>query len=228
MERSQIDAAHVIPRYLAGQLSTEEASAFEEAYSRDPELVAEIERVLRIKEGLASLRDHDELSSLLRPAPRRPSWSGLATAAAVAVLAIGLSWHELRRSRDSTALATAVLSSSHSSRLPVLRSYMLAHTREATPALVVPLSARAGVIELRVLPSLPATQAPYVVRLTRLEGSTRKAIAQIDSLAAGSDRYVSIYLDQRQLSAGDYEISLTPAQGTADSQDIERFTLRVK
>ena len=57
MDRLQIDAEHVIARYLAGQLSAAEENGFEEYAAGHPEIFREIESTLRMKEGLAVLRD---------------------------------------------------------------------------------------------------------------------------------------------------------------------------
>ena len=88
MDRHTIDQQHIIARYLAGQLSTAESAAFEAHYTSHPEVVREIERTLRLKEGLAVLRDRGELDALLQ---QRNYWRpAMGLAAGIAVLVIGV------------------------------------------------------------------------------------------------------------------------------------------
>src|SRR4029453_3357903 len=65
MERQRIDDEHIVARYLAGQLDEAEAAAFEKHYENDRDVVREIERTLRMKEGLAVLNERGELDALM-------------------------------------------------------------------------------------------------------------------------------------------------------------------
>ena len=88
MDRNQIEAEHIVARYLADQLSPAEAEAFESYYTQHPSMVREIEYELRLKEGLATLRDRGQLDALLKA--RRWRWAlPLSIAAAVAGAALG-------------------------------------------------------------------------------------------------------------------------------------------
>ena len=48
MDRLQIDAEHVIARYLAGQLSRAEEDGFEDYAASHPEIFREVESTLRM------------------------------------------------------------------------------------------------------------------------------------------------------------------------------------
>lgn len=61
---NRIEADHVVERYLAGQLSPSGVHDFEEHYVKQTGAVRLIEQVLRLKEGLAALRESGELDQL--------------------------------------------------------------------------------------------------------------------------------------------------------------------
>jgi hypothetical protein len=228
MEQTQADTAQLIPRYLAGQLSAEEAAAFEEAYSRDPRLVAEIERVLRLKEGLAVLRERGELNVLLRRSPRPRWWVGLAAAAAVVAVVVGVNWYQRHGAGEPQLSSVPMLSLVVSPASPVVRSYTLVRIRGAAPPIDIPESPQPGAIELRILPSGVPSPQGYAVRLTKLEGSARHPIGRADSVAAAADRYVRVYIDRHRLSRGDYEISVAAESAGLESSPADRFALRVR
>src|SRR3954469_6694082 len=90
MDAKLIAERHVIERYLAGQLSDDEADAFEEFLEAHPELTRDVERIARMKTGFAVLERGGALTELLAPrgAPRARRVAWIATAAVV-VLALG-------------------------------------------------------------------------------------------------------------------------------------------
>src|SRR4051812_47740139 len=106
MERQRIDDEHLIARYLAGQLTARDAEDFEAHYAQDPDTVREIERVLRLKEGLAILRERGELDELLRARPAYQRWQpALGLAAGLLVVIVGL-WFWVGRTTASPIGAT--------------------------------------------------------------------------------------------------------------------------
>ena len=89
MDAKQIAELHVIERYLADQLTDEEAHAFEAYVEAHPEVTRDIENISRMKAGLASLRQRGELAPLLvAERPRKPLWFLLAAAAAAVLVAV--------------------------------------------------------------------------------------------------------------------------------------------
>jgi len=64
VDRDQIDGEQIIERYLANQLSPTVVQDFEAHYAKHPRVVRDIELVLRLKEGLATLADRGEFDGL--------------------------------------------------------------------------------------------------------------------------------------------------------------------
>jgi cytochrome c-type biogenesis protein CcmH/NrfG len=102
MDRAEIESEHVVSRYLAGQLSDADETAFNEYARRHPEVFQDVELTLRMKEGLAVLRDRGELKPLLRDRHWRLS-STVAAASVVIVVALTL-WTWLHVSHPQTAV----------------------------------------------------------------------------------------------------------------------------
>jgi hypothetical protein len=216
----------LVPRYLAEQLTEDEAAAFEDALLLDPKTVADLELTLKLKEALAVLRDRGELASLLRPVPRRPWFLNVAAAALIILVLGGILWQ--RGLIPNLQSNTPALIAGNRRSLPVLGSFVLMRTREPSSVVDVPIQPRAGVIEVRVLPALFASGGRYTVRLVRLEATGGKNLGKIESLAPSQDRYVTVYLDQNRLTPGDYELSVAPTSAEASVTEADRFRLRVR
>jgi hypothetical protein len=100
MDRAHIQRNQIAARYLAGDLSDEEAQDFERAFLGDPSLIEDIELTARLRAGLAEL---DRRGELVRDKARRslrPSLPpfGLAASlvAAVALATSGYLYYENR------------------------------------------------------------------------------------------------------------------------------------
>jgi hypothetical protein len=230
MESTQFDARQMIPRYLAGQLPVKERDAFERALSERPDLRDETEHFLKFREGLARLHDRGELDSLMQgPVPRR--WQPYAAAAAVAIVTFGgLLWFQASsRTPAVLALSPKGFTTAGRETPSILGSYILARTRGGAPGIEVSASQGPGAIELRVLPSALSQSLHYSVQVSRLGGSASGAsIGQIDAGSAAPDGYVTIYLNSRQLTPGDYEVSLGPSTISGTTAERDRFSIRVR
>src|SRR5262245_19899609 len=66
MDRQRVDDDHLVARYLAGQLDDATAVDFERHYLNHPDVVKDIERTLRLREGLALLQERGELAKLVQ------------------------------------------------------------------------------------------------------------------------------------------------------------------
>jgi hypothetical protein len=227
-DRGQIEAQLMIPRLLAGQLSAAEESAFDEFAREHPEIYRDVERALRFKEGLAALRDQGKLHSLVRTRSWR-SYIHLA-AAAVVLLACGtLVWTRFREPTPVVlASATADFVRSSARTAPLVGSYILARSREATSPIDLELPARRGITQLRLLPS-SSTDQHYNARLIRLASTDgRQLIGELHGLALSRmDLYVTVYIDSSNLPPGDYEVSLEPQSATSVDAHQDRFILRL-
>src|SRR5690349_11516867 len=124
MDRKQIEDEHIIARYLADQLSPAEAEAFEAYYTQHPSMVREIEYTLRLKEGLATLRDRQQLDGLLKA--RRWRWAlPLSIAAAMAGAALGTwTWYGSTSAAPIAAGSLEALMENGQATLPLGGKYM--------------------------------------------------------------------------------------------------------
>jgi hypothetical protein len=225
MASTQPEAEDLVPRYLAGQLTPAESEAFERALSERAELRDQTEQALKLKEGLARLHERGELDALLR-APARPRWLPYAAAAAVAMISLAtLAWLYLPRSASSLLALSPQQLASGQRPLPVVGSYVLARMRGTAPVTEL---GRAGVVELRVLPSMLSSAVSYRAQIRTGDGTVRgRVVGEVDAGRAAADGYVTLYLDAGQLPPGDYEVSLSPSTAGPDAQ-ADRFPLRLR
>jgi hypothetical protein len=227
MDRKQIEAEHIVARYLADQLSPSEAEAFEAYYTEHPSMVREIEYALRLKEGLATLRDRQQLDALMR-AKRWRRALPLSIAAAVAGAALG-TWTWYGPSGDEGPVAAGSvqeLLENTQATLPLGGKYMLVRVRSAEQVpLEIPLPAQRSAIELTVLPTGGAAAAPY--HLVLEAQGTSKPIAEVAGLAPGSDGLVAAWLDSERIQRGQYTVELTSERGEA-AVPAERFVIELQ
>src|SRR5688572_20915 len=128
MDRKQIEAEYIIERYLADQLTPAEAEAFEAYYTQHPSMVKEIEYALRLKEGLATLRDRGQLDGLMRA--RRWRWAVPLSIAAAVMMTVTAVWTWRGIEIDSPVAATLEgLASGRESSLPLAGKYLLVRVR---------------------------------------------------------------------------------------------------
>jgi hypothetical protein len=228
MDRLQIDAEHVIARYLAGQLSSDEENGFEDYAANHPEIFREVESTLRMKEGLAVLRDRGELQALLRERDWRPS---LAAAAAAVLVVLGLSVWTWRHAAAPIAPMLAGMPGyvgRDNGSLPVFATYTLIRSRGESSDVEIQVPAQRAAIQMRILPSVFVMGGRYRATLQRIEaGGERTLVRDIGDLEAAGDRFVTLYLDSAQLTQGRYEISLAQVD-SAPSSESDRFTIRAE
>jgi hypothetical protein len=225
MDRLQIDAEHVVARYLAGQLSSAEENGFEDYVASHPEIFREIESTLRMKEGLAVLRDRGELAALLRGRDWRPSFAA-AAAAVLVVLALGVwSWRHAAAPMAPVLAGLPGFVGHDSGSLPIFATYTLIRSRGESADVDIQLPAQHAAIQIKILPSVFVTQGRYRATLQRIGADGEKSLVRdIDGLQAAGDRFVTLYLDSAQLTPGSYEISLAQADSSAASE-ADRFRL---
>jgi hypothetical protein len=227
MDRRQIDSEHIVARYLADQLSPPEAEAFEAYYTQHPGIVREIEYALRLKEGLATLRDRQELDALIH-APRATRWGTTLSVAAVLIAALigGWTWLGSRSPPPSLAPTLDELVAESKQAMPLGGKYLLVRTRGAAAALQIPIPAQRSALELQMLPSAGAEGAPYTLSLSRLEDGKTTPIDEATGLTVGPDGLVTTWVDSGALKPGHHTLSLNPAaSGTAMPAD--RFVIEL-
>jgi hypothetical protein len=227
MDRKQIEAEHIVARYLADQLSPAQAAEFEAYYTQHPSMVREIEYALRLKEGLATLRDRGQLDALMRA--RRGRWAmPLSIAAAIAVAIIG-GWTWYGDPQPAPVASRLDDLMSESAPMPIGGKYLLVRMRSANDGtLQVPLPATRSALELQMLPSAGTTGAPYRVSLTRVDadGGTER-IGEARGLTPGPDGLVTAWLDSAQLRPGRHTVELTPANA-GPTTPADRFVIQVR
>lgn len=226
MDRHTIDHQHIVARYLAGQLDAAESAEFEAHYAKDPEVVRDIERTLRLKEGLAVLEESGELDALLH---RRTYWRpAMGLAAGIVALVVGV-WLWTGQTTVSPIVTTiAALTDSQGKPLHVASTYMLVRTRGPATVIDIPLPPERSAIELQMIPSSRPESGRYRLKLGRIDAANAIApVAETHAAANSADGYVTAYLDSAQLSRGRYAIELAPA-GTAPGTSSDRFVVEVR
>jgi hypothetical protein len=228
MESSQSDPGQVISRYLAGQLSADECADFERSVFERSSLREEIERTLKLKEGLARLRGRGELDSLIQRSPSR-RWLPYATAAALTLAAFGIAWRFAPFKTPELYLAASPAAFATQHEAPqVVASYVLARLRGGGQIAALKASS-SGLVRLRILPSDSHPGDAYRAQIKQLAAAgSGTVIGQIDSAPVASDGYVDVYLNSSLFPAADYEISLTSVGAPAAVADPERFLIRLQ
>jgi hypothetical protein len=228
MDRKQIEEEHIVARYLADQLSPAEAEAFEAYYTQHPSMVREIEYTLRLKEGLATLRDRQQLDGLMKA--RRWRWAlPLSIAAAIAGTALGTwTWYG---SSGAPVAAGSIEELFHNGQatLPLGGKYMLVRVRSSQSApLAIALPQEHSALELQVLPAGGATAAPYrlVLQQQRADGKP-KPVAEVAGLVPGPDGLVAAWLDSERIERGQYTVELASEAGDS-AAPAERFVIELE
>ncbi|MFL6550206.1 MAG: hypothetical protein ACJ8OJ_16050 [Povalibacter sp.] len=218
IDHKYIDDHHVVPRYLADQLSDAELEAFEAYYLAHPEILKDLEAVARLKTGLSDLQRRGELDGLLRS--RKRVWR-IAVAAVVAATIIAASMLLVRPVTKRVLLASvpSALTDDAGRPLPVLtkRFVMRLRSNGYDVQLAVPGDRQA--IELRIVPEQTAA-SPYSLEISRIdEAQPPRVVGTLENIAADEDGYVDVYLDSAQLSPGIYELRLRSSD-TANSVSV--------
>lgn len=227
MDRKQIEDEHIIARYLADQLTPAEAEAFEAYYTQHPSMVREIEYALRLKEGLATLRDRRQLDGLMRARNRK--WAmPLSIAAATALAIVGAwTWHG---STQKVRVAGSIegLMPGGNAPLPLAGKYLLVRVRGAEDNLQVPLPTERSAVELQMLPTAGTSGAPYRVSLSQLNNSGNgRSVGMLEDLSPGPDGLVTAVLDSAHLQAGRYAVELTSMRSDG-AMPSDRFVIELR
>lgn len=215
--------------YIAGRLSDDESLAFEDRLMRDPGLARELERSLRLREGLHRLREQ----GYFRRAPSRPVGSRfwlpalVAAAAAAVVLFVGVdraAWMHraavpsavLMESLESRSAGTGQLIAAHFTFVPVRGS--------STPDLDLP---SAGLIEFSVAPASRTGGPRYSVTLLRRNPANElEPLATLAGATLSADGYVHGYADAARLEPGSYALRIEPDAAVPGPTAAYPFNLR--
>jgi anti-sigma factor RsiW len=209
------DMDAIVARYLANELTDDEAAAFEAYVQTHPEVTREIELVARMKSGLATLRDRGDLRNLVQQPARAGFKPWMLAAASLAAVAVAALLFLGRGTGGHGALLASVTPD-----MTVSSRVMLARTR--SDVLEILASPSPGTVaELVVEPSAPAPADGYRVSLFRLEASA-KELGTLEGVGSRPDGKLHLFVRAEDLAAGHYLVRL---QGT--SPEPEEFLLRV-
>ena len=194
-------------RYVAGTLADDEVARFEEAMIDRPHLAADVNVRRRIKAGLELLEQRHELDPLLTSASRRPQFMRYAAAAAVLVVVASF-WSTWRGQPASPT--QALFTSSEIGATKVAANFLLAQTRAAgSPEFNV--QRNAGLVQFRILVD-ETGGAPFAVRLTAAEQTSVSTFSD-SMIPQTTDGFAEVYVDPRELSSGDYVLSVRSQSG---------------
>lgn len=207
--------------YLGGRLSDDEHRAFEERLLRDPELARELERTLRLREGLEQLRAEGSLNKGSSVRMLLRTWLPGLAAAVVAGVALFLWVH----SRPSPLLTASSEPRSAGVAPSIAARFTFVATREvSTPDLELPSS---GLIELRAAPGLRPTGSRYRLTLSyHDESGSATPVGTVAGLELSADGYIHCYADGARLGPGGYVLSVESDAQTAAAPETFRFNLR--
>ena len=217
IDRKYIDDHHLVPRYLADQLSDTEREAFEAYYLAHPEALEDMEAVARLKTGLQELQRSGELPALLKS--RKRIWR-LALAAGVAALVVAASVILVRppAKRPLLAAVPTALMDETGRPLPVFTTRYVMRMRSGGFDAQLQMPRVREAIELRILPEQSKAPAEYTVQISRIdEMQPPRRIGDLGELRVGADGYVAVYLDSAQLSPGVYELRLRRGNASSSS-----------
>jgi hypothetical protein len=211
--------------YVVGRLSGDEHRAFEDRLVRDPGLVDELERSLRLSEGLHQLRAQGYFDKAASRAGVSRTWLPILAAAAIAGLALFL-W--LQPSTGPSPVLTASLESRTAGVAPSVAAHFtfVAVRESSTPDLDLPPG---GVIEFRAAPATRMTASRYRMTLIQQdEGRSSKPVGAVAGLALSADGYVHGYADASRLGPGSYVLRIEPDAETPGTAVVFPFNLRAR
>jgi len=206
--------------YVGGRLADDERRTFEDRLARDPELVREFERTLRLREGLEQLREQRYFAKPAAGLTRRViRYLPALAAAALAAVAIIL-WVQPR------GAAPGVLRASVSGTALGAQFTFVAMRGSTSVDLDLPA---AGLVEFRASPVSHATGARFRVTLVRLQpGGAEEPLGSLSGLVPGADGYLHAYADASRLGSGRYSLRVAAADQPGERPQSFPFQLRAR
>lgn len=220
IDSARIQTARLIDRYLADELSPEEAAEFEEHLLNNPDLQSEIELARRLKLGLATLRKRGELEGLVRGV-RGPSRGPLLALAASVLIAVGISMFYLSH-RGPPLLAASVEAFAPGQLVRAAVDVNLVRRRDST-RIDIGMPAADELVAIHILTGAQSAESRFDVQIARDSAET---LARVEDLRADDD-VVTVYFDARAAGAGDYRVRLEPQNSGSEELEPEEYLLRV-
>lgn len=202
MDKTYIDKNHIVDRYLLGQLSEDEASAFETYYFEHPKMLEELTIAKAMQE---TLREERGLLSELETNVAAATWLerlfppklGFAFSAILSIGIVGL------------LIQNNALKSGTDNAYPIT-SLSLSTTRGGT----------ADMPSLRIVDDQPAAlfhlelgQIGYSEVILRLQEETGRVVWEGRTTVAGPIGAVDLVVSAESLTPAVYELAVFPPQG---------------
>jgi hypothetical protein len=217
--------------YIVGRLSDDESHAFEDRLLDDPGLVRELEQSLRLREGLARLREQGYFRKAASRTMSVRIWLPALAAAAVAGVALFLGVYRgtwVHRSPGPSPVLMASLESRIAGVEPLIAAHFtfVSVRGSSTPDLDLP---SAGLIEFRAAPVSRMGAPRYRVTLLRQnQGNALEPLGTVAGVALSRDGYVHGYADAARLEPGSYVLRIEPDAGVPGPADSFPFNLRAR
>jgi hypothetical protein len=202
MDRQYIHDHQVIERYLRSALTPDEEKRFEEAYIADPDLLAEIELVEHLQQGLKS-----HAAGARQPrGSAAPTWLRIMTsphyaAAASVLLAVAVVFAGTLYRENMSLRSTPSVAAVATRTVPLF-------TLRGDDGIVVPAAVDNGVLTIFALDPGAIEFDTYRATIRRLDPEGSEVVAQVAGLTVGYLQTVDVGVPERALSAGAYEVEL--------------------
>jgi hypothetical protein len=200
-------APETLMDYLADRMPAHERSEFERAAAVRPEIAGELERTLRLREGLAVLREQGRLPARrrVRAAWQRPAaWAIAATLAAVAVAVV--------LTERSTPASVPRLGTRAPLTGVVAGTLTLVSTRGNAERIVMVAPPAGQLLEIRALAG--SATARYVITLERFGADgAAQPVGIVRGLAPDAAYMLVVYVPADTLPPGRYALRV---DGRAD------------
>jgi hypothetical protein len=223
IDSARIEAARMVDRYLADELSPEEAAAFEEHLLESPEAQAEVETVRRLKLGLATLREKRELEALV--AGNRVLTGGPLYALAASVLILfGIASFSLT-DRGPLLLAESADAFAPEARVVAPTEVLVMRMRDSSyPRVELPQGGQ--LVELRIDTEAHLGAATFDVQIAR--DGVNEPLARLENLRTAEEGVLKVYFDARASGPGDYRVRLEPKNAKGEALEPEEFPLTIR
>lgn len=198
--------------YIVGRLSDDECRMFEARLAREPALVRELEESLQVREGLEQLRAKGYFAATASLMRRSRFWLPAVAAAAVAGLAVFLSWQRVMG--PAPILMTSV-NADIAARLPAGFTFQPVRGDQSAPE-----RPSSGVIPIRFEVDAQSPDSRYRVTLSR--AGSADTIGVLRGLALSSEYghyYVHCFVDATGLPTGSYQLHIEREGAAAEPAD---------